>query len=159
MKDALYESIGYPDFTVSSATYSEEKNGVPRAEFQYQVSINSFGATSGNNIYFMPSLTKETYLPSDSATLRIAVSDITVDSITYWLPAGYKVVSLPENVNLSCEFGSYSYSLRTEGERVMLYRRLELNKGEITQEKYNEFRNFYNKVAAADRSLVVITET
>jgi transglutaminase-like putative cysteine protease len=159
MKRTLYSLIQYPDFTVSSASYKEDKSENPSGEFSYQVSIKGFGAASGKQIYFTPSLTIEDFLPNDTLRLKIRVSDITVDSITYWMPPNYSVESLPEDINLTNEFGSYKYSLRNIGERIILYRRLELNKGEIPVEKYQEFREFYNNVAKADRSIVAITGT
>jgi transglutaminase-like putative cysteine protease len=157
LKRSLYSKLKYPDFTVSNASYSEVKSENPSSEFSYQVSIRGFGAASGKQIYFTPSLTVEEFLPADTIRLRIRVSDITVDSITYWMPPGYTVESLPEDVTLSNEFGSYKYSLSNSGERIILYRRLELNKGVIPLNKYPEFREFYNNVAKTDRSVVAIT--
>jgi hypothetical protein len=159
MKRTLYSLIQYPDFTVSSASYKEDKSENPSSEFSYQVSIKGFGAASGKQIYFTPSLTISEYLPVDTFLLEITVPRINVDSITYWMPPNYSVESLPEDINLTNEFGSYKYSLRNIGERIILYRRLELNKGVIPVEKYPEFREFINNVARADRSVVAITGT
>lgn len=159
MKKTLYSSLDYPDFTVTSATYSEKKSGNPSGEFQYQVSIKGFGATSGQHIYFSPSLTREDFLPEDTVNLKIRVSDVTIDSITYWLPVGYKAESVPEEVTLTSDFGKYVYSVKSSGDRIILYRRLELNKGYIPAKNYVEFRNFYNKIAKTDRSIIAISKT
>lgn len=159
MKKALYSSLEYPDFTVTAASYRENKAGNPTGEFQYQVSIKGFGAASGREIYFSPSLTKEDFVPDDTVAVRIRVSDITVDSITYWLPIGYKIESIPEEVTLTTDFGKYVYSVKSSGDRILLYRRLELNKTYINPGRYAEFRNFYNKIAKTDRSVIAISKT
>ncbi|HLN55728.1 MAG TPA: DUF3857 domain-containing protein [Bacteroidales bacterium] len=159
MKKTLYSSLDYPDFTVTSASYSEKKSVEPKAEFQYQVSIKGFGLTSGKQIYFSPSLTKEDFLPEDTVALRIRVSDVAIDSIIYWLPVGYRIESVPGDVSLASDFGSYVYSVRSSGDRIIFYRRLELNKGFIPSKNYVEFRNFYNKIAKTDRRMIAISKT
>lgn len=159
MKKTLYSSLEYPDFTVTAASYKENKSGNPTGEFQYQVSIKGFGAASGKEIYFSPSLTKEDFLPEDTVAVRIRVSDVNVDSITYWLPIGYKIESVPEEVTLTSDFGKYVYSVKSSGDRILLYRRLELNKAYIHSGRYVEFRNFYNKIAKTDRSIIAISKT
>lgn len=159
MKKALYSSLDYPDFTVTAASYEENKTGNPTGEFQYQLSIRGFGTTSGSEIYFSPSLTRENFIVEDTVAVRIRLSDITIDSITYWLPVGFKIESLPEEVSLISDFGKYFYSTKSSGDRILLVRKLELNKSYIHQGRFAEFRDFYNKIAKTDRSIIVISKT
>jgi len=157
MKRTLYSALDYPDFTVSSAKYSEQKSENPSGRFQYDVSIRGFGITKGQRIYFNPSYTLEDFLPKDTIALRVPVSDITIDSITYYMPIGYKVESMPETIALENEYGSYYYDLKTEADHITLLRRLELNKGFIPSEKYDHFRKFYNSIARSDRGMIILT--
>lgn len=156
LKDALYTSLNYADFSVSSVKYNESKTTEPRAEIQYEVNVKSFGATNGNKIYFAPSISKESFFPEDSVSLRILVSNIEVDSLTYWLPPNYTIDFKPEDITIESEFGKYIYRIETSGEKINLYRRLELEKGFIPASKYHNFRSFYNDIARSDRSIIVI---
>jgi transglutaminase-like putative cysteine protease len=156
MKRELYASLSYPDFSITSAKYSEQKSENPTGNFQYEASIKGFGIAKGQRIYFNPSFSMEDFLPKDTFALKIPVSDITIDSITYYLPIGYLVESMPERFSVESEFGSYSYDLKSFADKIILYRRLELNKGLITTEKFNDFRKFYNSVARTDRGMIIL---
>jgi hypothetical protein len=158
MKRTLYASLDYPDFNVTSVKYTEVKSENPTSELQYQVSIKAFGATNGKQIYFSPSLSKMSFLPPDTVLLKVPVSDITVDSLTYWIPEGFSVGSIPEDVRLKTDFGSYFYDVENNGERIIFYRRLELSEGLISEEKYDQFKEFLNKVAKTDRSLIILNK-
>lgn len=158
MKKVLYSSLEYPDFTVKSAKYSEQKSENPTGKFEFELNINGFGSKKLQRIYFTPAYSKEDFLPKDPALLKIISSSIAVDSIIYYLPHGYIVESLPDKYSIENEFGSYSYNLKTVGDKAILYRRLELNKGLITAEKYDQFREFYNSVARVDRGMIILNQ-
>jgi hypothetical protein len=157
LKKLLYAELEYPDFTVTSARFNEQKSENPSGQLSYEVSINGFGIKKGQRIYFNPVFSKGDYLQIDTLALKIPVSDITIDSIAYNLPLGYIVESMPLKFTAESEFGSYSYDLKTNADKIILYRRLELNKGLIPAEKFNDFRKFYNSVARADRGMVILS--
>jgi hypothetical protein len=156
MKKDLYSSLEYPDFTVTSAKYTEQKSENPVGNLKFEVTIKGFGDSKGQRIYFTPAFTKEDYLPADTSALRVTASYINVDSISYYIPIGYKVESMPEDVFIESEFGTYRYSLKTNADQIVLYRQLELNEGLIPFEKYNSFRKFYNSTATADRGIIIL---
>jgi hypothetical protein len=131
LKKVLYASLGYPDFTVTSAKFSDQKSENPSGQFQFDLNIKEFGITKGQRIYFNPVFSMEDFLPIDTVALKVPVSDITVDSIIYNMPIGYKVESMPEKFSIENEFGSYSYDLKSSADKIILYRKLELNKGLI----------------------------
>ncbi|HEX2968318.1 MAG TPA: DUF3857 and transglutaminase domain-containing protein [Bacteroidales bacterium] len=156
MTKTLYSSLEYPDFTVTSTKYSENKSAFPTAEFRYEVDIRGFGTTNGKQLFFNPSITKEDYMPEDTVALRISVPDITIDSVSYWLPQGYGIESLPADFSIRNKYGSYMYKLKNEGDKLVFYRRFELENGIIPASEYNSFREFYNTVANTDRSIVIL---
>jgi hypothetical protein len=158
MKKDLYASLGYPDFTVTNATYKEDKSENPSGVFQFNVSVNGFGIKQGEKIYFAPALSKNELFPRDSVSLMVMNSDIAMDSITYYLPLGYKVESMPKDTSMKNEFGAYSYSLKTSVDKVIFVRRLEFNKGIIPANKYNFFRSFYNSVSKSDRGIIILNK-
>jgi hypothetical protein len=156
MKKALYESMDYPDCAVTSTEYREQKSENPIAEFQYQINIKGFGTSNGKELLFSPSVSKMEFLPKDTILLRVPVSDITIDSLTYWMPPNYTIGSMPENISIKCNFGSYNYSIKTEGEKIIFYRKLELGKRLITEKDYYAFRDFVNNIARADRGIIIL---
>ncbi len=156
MKQYLYSSLRFSDFNVPSVSYNENKSNHPSARFDYQISIKDFATANGSRIYFNPSISRENYLPEDSSVLQIVVSDIINDSVSYFIPLGYRVDYCPENVILENEFGKFRYQLEIKNDQVIYKRYLEMNKGKIPAEKYREFRSFINAIAKADRDKIIL---
>jgi transglutaminase-like putative cysteine protease len=156
IKRLLYSDLRYSDFTVSSVSYAENKSEKPSAKFSYGVSVNDFTNSEGKRLYFNPGIVKEEYLQDFPSSLVIAKSQIIMDSITYYIPYGYKVEFLPAEVKLDNEFGKFSYKLEANANKIIYKRYLEMNKGIIPAEKFNEVRNFVNTIAKADRERIIL---
>ena len=159
MKRDLYSLLDYNDFSVESAEYSEEKSENPSCVFKFTTEINSLGTKQGDRIYFTPSIVKEEYLPGDTLALHIINSDITLDSIVYYLPEGYKIRSEPVNYSVKNEYGTYSYSLRNETGKVIFIRRVSFTRSIVPADKYIYFRKFWNDIAKTDRGIIVLDKT
>lgn len=159
LKRYLNNSLHFADLNVTSVSYKEEKTEKPRATFYYEMSVTNFAQQNGKRIYFNPSLTMEDYLQDFPAAFEISESQIFTDSIGYNLPLGYKIDFMPENLSIENEFAKYKYHLELIKDKVIYRRYLEVNKGIITLEKYNEFRDFMNTVAKADRKRIILIRT
>lgn len=158
IKRSLYTTLDYPDFSITSAKYTERKSGNPVGTLEFQAKINELGTRQGEKLYFIPSVSRESFFSYDTDVVKIPVSSITTDSITFFLPVGYKVETVPEELLLQNEYGKYSYKVMTLEDRIIFRRRFELNEGRIKPEKYIEFRKFYNSVARKDRSIVMLSK-
>lgn len=158
IKRSLYSGLRFTDFTLSDVSFSENKSENPSAELVYQLNIKNFTTTDGPRMYFNPSVTVQDYLQGTPLHLKIPLSDITCDSIVYTLPMNYAVEFMPESINVENNFGRFYYSLEAKGDRLFLKRFLELHESEITNDNYNEFRNFINTVAKADRYKVILVK-
>jgi hypothetical protein len=156
MKRDLYSFLGYHDFSVESAEFTEEKTENPSCVFKFTTEINSLGTKQRDRIYFTPTVVKEDYLPGDTLTLQIKNSDIDLDSIVYYLPEGYKILSKPADYSAKNEYGNYSYSLRNEPGKVILIRRVSFNRSIVPADRYIYFRKFWNDIAKTDRGIIVL---
>ena len=156
MKRYLYSSLRFYDFTVSSISYKENKSEKPSAKFSYGLVVNDFTVSNGKRIYFTPSIEKEYYLQDNPSSLIIPKSVIITDSITYFIPYGYKVEFLPKDVRLENEFGKFSYQLEARNDKIVYKRYLEMQKSEIPADKFNDVRNFVNTIAKTDRENIIL---
>ncbi|HNW56584.1 MAG TPA: DUF3857 domain-containing protein [Bacteroidales bacterium] len=159
VKKQLYANLRFPDFSVLSVSFTENKSEKPSAELIYGVSINNFTLEKGSRLYFNPSLTKAGYLRDLPSALWIVNSDISSDSISYYLPYGYKVEYIPKDVIIENEFGKFRYKLEANNEKIVYKRYLELNEGEVPIEKFNELRNFINTIAKTDRAEIILKKS
>ncbi|MFN8241433.1 MAG: DUF3857 domain-containing protein [Bacteroidales bacterium] len=159
MKRSLYNSLGYPDFTVVTAAYSENKSDDPTAVFQYKLDVRDFGSANGERICFNPSLVSRPFLPEESYSIDIAYTQNLVDSLGYFLPPGYEVESLPRNRDILSDFGTFKCTYRTGGDKILVTRKFIMKNGLIPAERYKEFRTFYNSVASSDREYAIIRKS
>jgi hypothetical protein len=90
-------------------------------------------------------------------TLEIKDFNISYDSITYTLPVGYKVEFKPADVSIESEFGKFIYQIEASNDKLVYKRYLQMNKGEIPEEKFQAFRSFVNSIAKTDRERIVLT--
>ncbi len=156
LKKTLYTRIRLPDFKVISAKYNEDRSENPTCQLHYKIGIEGFGITRDDRIYFSPLFTAADFMPRDTIELKITTSGTERDSLTYFLPSGYKVESLPDPVSFNNEFGLYNLTMSDGGDRIILNRRFELNRGKVPKDKYEELRNLYNSAARGDRDIIIL---
>jgi hypothetical protein len=159
MKRSLYSGLVFPDFKLNSATFKETKSEKPTARLSYDLSVNDFATLSGKRFFFNPALSAAEYLQDQPATLEIAEHQITVDSISYNLPLGYKVEYKPENVILENEFGKFRFQLEVINDKVIYKRYLQLYKGIVPVEKFDKIRAFINSIAKTDREKIIMAKS
>ena len=80
------------------------------------------------------------------------------DSLTYTIPVGYDVESLPKAKTISSPFGEYSFTVSQEGNKVVYCRRMRMERGEWDKEQYGALIDFYSAVVAADKIRLVLKE-
>jgi hypothetical protein len=156
MKRSLYSTLVLPKFTVVDTKFSENKTENPTCMLHYQIGIEGFGVTKEDKIYFMPLFSKSDFMPRDTTVIKKSYTESSSDSITYFLPVGFRVESLPEPVSAQCEFGAYSLKISGSDDRIVLKRSLELFKGKVPAGKYEEFRKFCNTAARSDREVIIL---
>jgi hypothetical protein len=159
MKRSLYGRLVFPDFKLNSVSYNEIKSEKPTALLSYDLSVNDFATHSGGRLFFNPALSAAEYIQDLPASLEIEEYQVLTDSIAYNLPLGYKVEYLPENVLIENEFGKFRYQLEIIKDKVIYQRYLQLYKGLIPVEKFNEIRSFINSIAKTDRERIILTKS
>jgi len=73
------------------------------------------------------------------------------------LPAGYEVEALPSPVDLETSFGRFASEVTVQDDGSLSYvRYLEISETSVPASVYEEVRNFFSTVAAADRTQAVL---
>jgi hypothetical protein len=158
IKRNLSATLGFSDFTLTNASYSEIKSEKPVASLSYNLFVNDFATAAGKRFFFNPSLSAQDYLQDQPAAMEISEHQIYTDSISYILPGGYHVENLPHNVNFDNEFGRFNYQLEVKNDRIVYQRYLKINKGIIPVSKFQELRKFINSIAQSDRQRISLAK-
>lgn len=78
--------------------------------------------------------------------------------IVYQIPVNYIVEEMPQNGNLTSDFGSYFLSFEKKEDKIIVKRNVNIKKGIYSKEKYNDYINFRKKIMNADNSKILISK-
>lgn len=142
-------SLNYKDLTALSDSL--------RYNYGYNVK-NEISDVAGMKIFRLPWAEKIASLEFVSSETRnfpflfwtMFEAEIMQETITLTLPAGKKLLEIPETVNLTSDFADFKMIYTIKGDKILIYRELIPKKDIIEPKQYTEFRNFFNKVAEAD---------
>ena len=154
--------VYFPDMEIRSYSLTFDKEQIIATE-RLQLESARFASISGNRMYIPvnPVNVLES-LPRDLRTrthkVFIATGYRDSDSISFSLPAGYQVESIPPPVQLNDDFGTYRFEVTVKDHSLHVYRNLQLNDVLLPSERYSGVLNFMKKVFDSDRSKVVMVK-
>ncbi|HPH22255.1 MAG TPA: DUF3858 domain-containing protein [Chitinophagaceae bacterium] len=79
-----------------------------------------------------------------------------IDTIDIKIPDGYIAEALPKNVTIENKFGKYSILFSVEKGIIQVIRTYERQEGKYLASDYEDLVKFYNEMAKADRSKIVM---
>lgn len=89
-------------------------------------------------------------------SFRMNVAYRDVDFIQMQLPEGYKIEYIPEETEITTDFGTYQFSIKTNGNTISCFRKNESVAGVYPPEKYNDFVDFRKKIYDADNQKIIL---
>jgi hypothetical protein len=78
------------------------------------------------------------------------------DTVTYQIPDGFRVEAMPAPAEIKTDFGHYRCNAVLKDRSIQLVRQLQIYKTNAMPARYNEFRDFLEKVAALDNAKCVL---
>jgi len=113
-----------------------------------------------NRVYLIPNVfNKAAIIPEvRNRTLPVYINRgyTDVDEVVYNLPQKYAIEAKPDSKIITSAFGSYSFNVKQEGDKLICNRRLVLNNGTYPPEKYAELMRFFSDVSSYDNSKVIL---
>ena len=78
--------------------------------------------------------------------------------MTFLLPEGFQIESLPKGKTLNTEFGEYISTITQIEKQVSYTREMTIKKGEWPKEKYADFVDFFSKIVEFDKAKLVMKQ-
>lgn len=75
-----------------------------------------------------------------------------------FIPEGYQIEYIPENIMIESTFGRYEVKVQINREKVIYIRRYENNSGIFPKKEYGNFVDFYKKMAKSDKEQMVLVK-
>jgi len=157
---ALLRSIPIPDITISNCEIAA-KPGDPRViSKKLAFEANNCLTRSGDMLLVKQGLVSGTQsVPAVSrrreSPVVIKRNNMAIDSTCFHMPAGYVLEVIPQDIVLSNDMASCSFSYTIDGNRLSVVRKLGMNKGVYQAERFNEFRDLLEKIARRDEERLV----
>ncbi len=159
-KKWIQKNTSIPNFDITAFKMLNNKEKIPSAIVNVDLSLRRFASVSGKRIFLTPNLmNRSTYIPEKlenrktSVVIRTGYTDI--DTIRYHLPEGIYPEFMPEPVKLKSRFGTYEASFVLDQDNLVYIRKIIMNKGEFPPESYNELIEFYRGLNKADNMKMV----
>jgi hypothetical protein len=158
----LNQALGLPTYKIEKIEYKETKKALPEMYELLKIISPNYATVTGRRMFIVPNLfNKEDKLPvNEKRHLAIVFksSYIDIDSIVIAIPQGYTVESLPKDVVLKTKFGSYSIGFKVKDAVINLIRERRQDEGSFAATDYTALVEFFDSMAKADRSKMVLVK-
>lgn len=156
----LYGYHNLSNFEIGSFEFSRIQDK-PVAKLHEEIVIKEYLSGSGKRAFIdLNMFNKKSTLPEKrderKNELELRYPFIDIDSITFVLPVGYQIESIPEAIEITNEFGEYRASVEVEQDEVLYRREWRMNAGRFPAGSYSKFRQFHEEIVRADRAKLVL---
>lgn len=162
-QSAIIKLISIPSFKLTNYSIQENKAKKPSLNLSMDMDLPHYSTMMGSRM--IVKLNQINTVDQVPRFIRKREFDVEIkrnqaenDTVIYELPEGYQVETLPPPVEITNEFGSYQCFTQMKEGKIVLIRHMEIYKGVKGPEKYNEFREFLEKIAASDNSKCVLVK-
>jgi hypothetical protein len=161
VKEILQHNLDFATYEIAKFNYKEHKAKIPHIEESLEIMVSNYATITGKRLFIVPNIMTRTNrkLPMDSTrqfNLALSMAYKDVDTAEIILPSGYYAESIPQDIILRNQFGSYQSSVKLVGDNLYYYRLVEHNSGNFPASSYTELVQFYEKMYKADRAKVVL---
>lgn len=154
-----------PIFDINSFSMKNEKNIIPSAIVNLDLTLRRLATVSGKRIFLTPNLmNRSSFVPEkvDNRKMKVVLTTtfVDLDTVQYHLPDGIYPEFLPEPISLKSRFGEYEARYEVNEKGLTYIRRFKRNRGEYPAESYAELTEFYKSINKADNAkLVFVNKT
>ncbi len=160
-KKWLLNNSTLPSLQIKNFSIEENRKPIPSATITETSVSKNFCSFSGN--YMILSLNLVNVQSPLQRMLKPRYSDILInrsfvdwDTLVYKIPKSYKFETLPSGMNLNSAFGSYSTTIKGNGNEIIYTRKLVIKEGRYKPSEYKNLYDFILSVSKADNTKVIL---
>lgn len=158
--DLLREGIKLAHATVSGINFREEKTADPVLDINFVWDTNNYGTRTGTRLFVPVNPFRNGFsnLKKNNRTRNIKIYNgyYDADTIELQIPEGYEIESVPANVQLETEFGTYELKLDINAGRILVNNQMFIKAGDWDVSLYPSFVEFLTKVTDFYSSKIVL---
>jgi hypothetical protein len=157
----LEKTIDLNDFSLLNYEFIGLEGENLQTGYEIELKANNFASASSKRLFVPVNQLNQwsVYIPSEesrSTSLQLPYRYSEADSTIFELPEGYRIESLPNSQNIENNFGRFTLDLVPVGQKVVIKRDLQIFKREVSEDEYQDFKDFFSTINKADQSQFVI---
>ncbi len=134
----------------------------PQIDITFTADVFNFAKVNGNRI-FIPAnpVAKSLNVQRQERVndIRVGRSSTITDTVVFRLPEGYRIESLPKDMEEACDWDTFTSRVRVEEDgTVVLVQTFAIHKGAFPKERYESYRAFAKVVNRSYGSSIVLVK-
>jgi transglutaminase-like putative cysteine protease len=159
--DAIVQQIKIPSFKIVNYSIQDNETRKPSLQLNLKLDLTNNATIMGNRLILkLSQFNSVTDVPrfvrKRESNLEIRRNKVENDTVTYQIPDGFRVEAMPAPAEIKTDFGHYRCNAVLKDRSIQLVRQLQIYKTNAMPARYNEFRDFLEKVAALDNAKCVL---
>ncbi|WP_342088474.1 DUF3857 domain-containing transglutaminase family protein [Dyadobacter sp. OTU695] len=161
----LLSHINLPSMDLRHFELAEGAGGEPSVIEKLTLNVRNCATKTGTRLFIKPSLLSRPFeLPATSertTDFYLPVSEYNftdLDTVSYEVPANYKLETTLPAFQISSGFGSYELKTSYENNKLVCARKVVMNGGRYASKDFAAWVDFLKKIRKADRAQVVFVE-
>lgn len=163
-KKKVREEIGLSLMSITRLEYLEKPGLLPEITETLEINLPAFATISGNRIFIpLNTFNRQPSLPPIEEARKLpfypGYGFMDADSILLKIPPGFTIDFLPESVNLSSPFGSFSSKVTGSNTEILYVRHFTREGIEFPPGDYESYHAFIRQISKADKTKALILQT
>ena len=159
--DIATKTIPFKNYTLNNVKYDEiQIDGITGYNESLQLSLSNNIQEYSSNLIISPfNKYLETEFPLNTARhnpITIKYNFKIVDTIQYNILEGFKIEVMPDNFQISTEYGKCEIKYVLKANQLKVSKFIELNKGSYTLKDYSEFKTFIKDIISAENQKILL---
>ena len=164
-KKWLLNHINLPSLDLQRFEWIAGQDNDPSVTEKLTLNVRNCATKTGTRLFIKPSLMSRTFeLPASTertTDFYLPVSDYNftdLDTVSYEVPASYKLETTLPVFQIASAFGSYELKTTYENNQLICARKVVMNGGRYGSKDFAAWVDFLKKIRKADRAQVVFVE-
>lgn len=160
----IHDNISMPKIQIGEINTTENKSDYPSCSLTLNYEALDYASKTGSRL-FIPvcPLKKNNYniFSAGKRNFDIEIPDgfSESDTIIIQVPDMYTPESLPKDISLTTDFGTFSSQSLLEGNKIVYIQNTDIFSGRYNKERYKEFKDFFGEIATAIKRKIVIKKS
>lgn len=157
----INSNVQIPKVQVGQIEAFVDKSQYPSVSLSAPFTAADFASKTGSRLFVPIYPMKQSGIPVLTAQNRahdIYISKGFTDtiSITFVMPEGFDVESLPKEMNIDSSFGLFTCKSEKKDNRILYNQMIDIYSGQYDKSKYKEIKDFFNKINSALKQKMVL---